>query len=102
MIAPMAFGNPPAAGLASEHRADAQLLYPGRDDSFDLRLFQQRAALDDDFVRGGIAHVLGGGATEDTARPQGPQGAPPSTMSAPCSRPSVVILRPDDSVVRPF
>ena len=74
-IAPVAGAADAVGGLAGEHRADAQLLHAGRHDRLDLRLLEQRAALDDDLVRRRIAHVLGRGAAEDAARERGHHGA---------------------------
>src|SRR5215467_13701348 len=85
-IAPVALGAHAPAGLAGEHRADAQFLHAGGLDSLDLRLFEQRALPDDDLVRGRIAHVLGGGAAEDAALKRSHRGA--------------AVLRRDDAVLR--
>src|SRR5215471_8590698 len=58
-IAPVALGAHAPGGLTGEHGADAQFLHAGGLDGLDLRLFEQRAFLDDDLVRGRVAHVLG-------------------------------------------
>ncbi len=70
-IAPVALAADPGRRLAGQHRADAQLLHAGGDDRLHLRLLEQRALLDDDLVRGRIAHVLGGGAAEDAHAERG-------------------------------
>src|SRR5262245_24321711 len=74
-IAPVALGAHAPGGLTGEHGADAQFLNAGGLDGLDLRLFEQRALLDDDLVRGRIAHVLGGGAAEDAALERSHHGA---------------------------
>src|SRR6476619_2466472 len=50
-IAPVAHAADAGGRLAGEHRANAQLLHACRHDGLDVRLFEQRAALDDDLVR---------------------------------------------------
>src|SRR6516164_1826421 len=99
-IAPVALGAHSAGGLAGEHRADAQFLHPGGLDRFDLRLFEQRALLDDDLVRGGIAHVLGGGAAEDAALERSHHGAGVDDGADLDSRRGAAVLRRDDAVLR--
>src|SRR6516164_3310040 len=97
---PVALGAHSAGGLAGEHRADAQFLHPGGLDRFDLRLFEQRALLDDDLVRGGIAHVLGGGAAEDAALERSHHGAGVDDGADLDSRRGAAVLRRDDAVLR--
>src|SRR6266481_752184 len=99
-IAPVALGADSTGGLAGEHRADAQFLHPGGLDGLDLRLFEQRALLDDDLVRGGIAHVLGGGAPEDAALKRSHHGAGVDDGADLDPRRGAAVLQRDDAVLR--
>ena len=99
-IAPVALAAHAVGGLAGEHRADAQLLHAGRDDGLDLRLLEQRAALDDDLVRRRIAHVLGRGAAEDAAGERGHHGAGVDDGAHLDAGRRAAILRRDDAVLR--
>src|SRR5262249_34082340 len=67
-IAPVALSAHAIGRFAGEHRADAHLLNARLGDRLDLRLFQQRPALDDSLVARGIAQVLRRRATENAAR----------------------------------
>src|SRR5262245_12769114 len=99
-IAPVALGAHAPAGLTGEHGADAQFLHAGGLDGLDLRLFEQRAFLDDDLVRGRIAHVLGGGAAEDAAFERSHHGAGIDDSADLDPRRRAAVLRRDDAVLR--
>src|SRR5262245_16069938 len=99
-IAPVALGAHPPGGLAGKHRTDAQFLHPSRDDGLDLRLLEQRALLDDDLVRGRIAHVLGGRAAEDAAGKRSHHGAGVDDGADLDSRRRAAVLRRNNAVLR--
>src|SRR6516225_2231243 len=99
-IAPVALGAHAPAGLTGEHGADAQFLHASDLDGLDLRLFEQRAFLDDDLVRGRIAHVLGGGAAEDAAFERSHHGAGVDDGADLDPRRRAAVLRRDDAVLR--
>src|SRR5262245_42581274 len=99
-IAAVALSAHPPGGLTSEHGADAQFLHAGGLDGLDLRLFEQRAFLDDDLVRGRIAHVLGGGAAEDAAFERSHHGAGIDDSADLDPRRRAAVLRRDDAVLR--
>jgi hypothetical protein len=68
--------------------------------AFDLRLLQQRAPLDDDLVRRGIAHVLRGGAAEDTALERRHDGAGIDDGAHLDAGGRAAVLQRDDAVLR--
>src|SRR6202035_657434 len=98
--APVALAANARDGLAGEHRADAQFLHARGDDRLDLRLFEQRALLDDDLVRGRIAHVLGRGAAKDADAERGDDLAGIDDGPHADAAASAAILDRDDRVLR--
>ena len=99
-IAPVALRADAARHLAGEHRADAKLLHAGRDDRLDFRLLEQRALLDDDLVRGRIAHVLGSRAAENAAAERGDDRARIDDGAHVDAGRGAAILVRDDAVLR--
>src|SRR5262249_39378672 len=66
-VAAVALAAHPAHGLAGEHRTDSNLLHGRGADRLDLRLREERAALDQHGVARRVLDVLRGGATENAA-----------------------------------